>query len=120
MSSLMTTLIVGMGTPPAGSGQGQGGGGMMLGYMVIIFALFYFMMIRPQMKREKERKKLIENIKAGDRILFCGGMIGSIALVKEATFVVKITEGVKIEIARGAVLRVLEKDEAPGEIEKSN
>jgi preprotein translocase subunit YajC len=120
MNHVWMTMLVGMGTPPAGAGQGQGGGGMMIGYMVIIFALFYFMMIRPQMKKEKERKKLIENVKSGDRVLFCGGMIGFIANVKEATFVVKIAEGVKIEIARGAVLRVLEKDETPGELEKGN
>jgi preprotein translocase subunit YajC len=118
--SLLNTLIVGMGTPPAGQGQAQGGGMMMIGYMVIIFALFYFMMIRPQMKKEKERKKLIENIKSGDRVLFCGGMIGSVVNVKDATFVVKIADNVKVDIARGAVLRVLEKDEAPGEIEKGS
>jgi preprotein translocase subunit YajC len=93
---------------------------MMIGYMVIIFALFYFMMIRPQMKKEKERKKLIENIKSGDRVLFCGGMIGSVVSVKDARFVVKIADNVKVDIARGAVLRVLEKDEAPGDIEKSS
>jgi len=115
--NLLNTLIIGMGTPPAG-GQGQGQSGMlMMGYMVIIFALFYFMMIRPQMKREKERKKLIENIKSGDRILFCGGMLGVVATVKDQAFVVKIAENVKIEIARGAVVRVLDKDEAPGEVE---
>jgi len=115
--NLLNTLILGMGTPPAGQGQGQGSGMLMMGYMAIIFALFYFMMIRPQMKREKERKKLIENIKAGDRILFCGGLLGVVASVKDQAFVVKIAENVKIEIARGAVLRVLDKDEAPGEIE---
>jgi preprotein translocase subunit YajC len=115
--SLLNTVVLGMGTPPAGQGQGQGSGMLMMGYMAIIFALFYFMMIRPQMKREKERKKLIENIKAGDRILFCGGLLGVVASVKDNAFVVKIADNVKIEIARGAVLRVLDKDEAPGEIE---
>ena len=115
---LNTLLFLGMGTPPAGPGQqSQGGGMLMMGYMAIIFALFYFMMIRPQMKREKERKKLIEAIKAGDRVMFCGGMLGIVASVKDQTFVVKVAENVKIEVARGAVVRVLEKDEAPGEVE---
>lgn len=116
MSLLNTMLILGMGTPPAGQGPGQGSGMLMMGYMVIIFALFYFMMIRPQMKREKERKKLINEIKAGDRILFCGGMIGHVAGVSEQTFVVKVSDNVKIEIARGAVIRVLNANEAPGEV----
>lgn len=115
--SLLNALVIGMGTPPAGGQQGQGSGMLMMGYMAIIFALFYFMMIRPQMKREKERKKLIENIKAGDRVMFCGGMLGVVATVKEQTFVVKIADNVKIEVARGAVVRVLAQDEAPGEVE---
>lgn len=115
--SLLNTVSLGMGTPPAGQGQGQGSGMLMMGYMAIIFALFYFMMIRPQMKREKERKKLISEIKTGDRILFCGGMIGTVATVKDQTFVVKIGGNVTVDIARGAVVRVLGPDEAPGELE---
>ena len=115
----LTLMTLAMGTPPGGP-QGQGGSpGMLIGYMVIIFALFYFMMIRPQAKKEKERRKLLEAIKAGDRVLFCGGMVGIIASVKDQTYTVKIAENVKVDIARGAVLRVLEKDEAPGDIEKS-
>jgi preprotein translocase subunit YajC len=116
MSMFNTMMILGMGTPPAGQGQ-QGSGMLMMGYMVIIFALFYFMMIRPQMKREKERKKLIEAIKSGDRVMFCGGMLGVVATVKEQTFVVKVAENVKLEVARGAVVKVLDKDEAPGEVD---
>jgi preprotein translocase subunit YajC len=119
--TLMTIPVnVAMGTPPGGGSQPQGGGGLMIGYMLIIFALFYFLMIRPQMKKEKERKKLIEALKTGDRVLFCGGMIGIVANVKEQTFVVKVADNVKVEVARGAVLRVLEKDEAPGDIDKAS
>ncbi len=116
MTAAMT--ILGMATPPAGQGQSQGGGMLMIGYMVIIFALFYFMMIRPQMKKEKERKKLIAEIKTGDRILFCGGMIGTVANVKDQTFTVKVADNVKVDIARGAVIRVLQKDEEPGEMDR--
>ena len=120
MSSLSSMLIVAMGAPPSGAPQGQGGGSfMMIGYMVIIFALFYFMMIRPQMRKEKDRKRLIENIKSGDRILFSGGIIGTVTNTKEHTFTVKIADNVKVEIARGAVARVLEKEEEPGDVEKS-
>ena len=115
----LTMLTLAMGNSPGGP-QGQGGGaGLMIGYMLIIFALFYFMMIRPQAKKEKERKRLLESIKTGDRILFCGGMIGTVANVKDQSYTVKIADGVKVDIARGAVLRVLDKDEAPGEVDKS-
>ena len=89
---------------------------MMFGYMAIIFALFYFMMIRPQMKREKARKKLISEIKTGDRIIFCGGMIGVVTNVKEQIFTVKLADNVKVDIVRGSVLRVLGQDEDVGEL----
>jgi preprotein translocase subunit YajC len=120
MSVWTMTMVLGMATPPAGQGQPQQGGGMlMIGYMAIIFALFYFMMIRPQMKKEKERKKLIESVKSGDRVMFCGGMIGTVANVKDTIFSVKVADNVKIEVARGAILRVLDKDEVPGDVDKN-
>lgn len=118
MNGLNWVTIVGMGTPPAGGQGAQGGGMMMMGYMVIIFALFYFMMIRPQTKREKERRKMMEGLKAGDRVVFCGGMLGWVVAVKDQVLTVKVAENVKVEIARGAVVRVLEKDELPGDVEK--
>jgi preprotein translocase subunit YajC len=49
--------------------------------------------------------------------MFCGGMLGVVASVKEQTFVVKVAENVKLEVARGAVVKVLDKDEAPGEVD---
>ena len=104
---------------PGGAGGQAGGGGMvgMIGYMLIFFALFYFLMIRPQMRREKERKKMIEEVKSGDRVLFCGGMLGSVTNVKDQVLVVKIADNVKVEIARGAVLRVLASDEVVGDVD---
>ena len=103
----------------AQAAQQSGGMMPMLVTMTLVFGIFYFMMIRPQAKKEKERKRLLESIKTGDRILFCGGMIGTVANVKDQSYTVKIADGVKVDIARGAVLRVLEKDESPGEVEKT-
>ena len=105
--------------PPAGQGKGGGDGIQMLGFMLLIFAIFYFMMIRPQMKKEKERKKLIADTKSGDRILFAGGILGTVTNVKDQTFTVKIADNVKIEIARGSVIRVIGKDEEVGELDKN-
>ena len=85
----------------------------MLPFIVIMFGIFYFMIIRPQQRKEKERRKMIDEVKSGERVLFCGGMIGTVTNVKDGVFVVKIAENVKVEVARGAVTRVLEKDEKP-------
>ena len=110
-------LAMAGGPGAASGGQQQGGGMLMLGYMAIIFLLFYFMMIRPQMKKEKERKNLIANIKSGDKIIFSGGILGVVTIVKDQTFTVKVAENVKIEIARGAVLKVLDKSEEIGDLD---
>lgn len=105
-----TTIVLAM---ASGQGSPQGASGIlgMMIPMILIFAIFYFMLIRPQQRREKERQDLVNAIKSGDRILFCGGMIGTVVNVKDRILVVKIAENVKIEVARGAVLRVLGKDE---------
>jgi preprotein translocase subunit YajC len=79
--------------------------------MIIIFAIFYFMMIRPQQRKEKDRRKMIDEVKTGARVMFSGGILGTVTNVKENTFMVKIADKVKVEVARGAVSRVLEKGE---------
>ncbi len=93
----------------AGPQQGLGIGGLLP--FVLIIAIFYFMMIRPQQRKEKERKKQIEELRAGARILFAGGIIGTITEAREATFLVEVADGVVIEIARGAVIRPLREGE---------
>ncbi|MBL7077188.1 MAG: preprotein translocase subunit YajC [Kiritimatiellae bacterium] len=83
--------------------------------MLFIFAIFYFMLIRPQQRKEKERKRMIDELKTGARVMFSGGIIGTVTNVKDAVFVIKIADGVKIEVARGAVSKILEKGEKPEE-----
>lgn len=96
---------------------GQAGGGQspifMIGWIVIMIAVFYFLLIRPQQKREKERRGMISGVKSGDRIVFGGGFMGTVANVKEKTLMVKIADGVKVEILRAAIVQVLGKDEEP-------
>ncbi|MBN1671639.1 MAG: preprotein translocase subunit YajC [Kiritimatiellae bacterium] len=83
---------------------------VMLGIMV---ALFYFMLIRPQQRKEKERRALIESVKTGDRVVFGGGLLGTITNVKDKAFVVRVADNVKIEVLRSSVTRVIGKDEKP-------
>ena len=86
--------------------QPQSPGWMQLLPFVIIFALFYFMMIRPQQRKEKERRRMIEELRAGAKIVFAGGIVGTIAEATEKTFVVETTDG-KMEILRSCVQGVL-------------
>ena len=100
---------------PAGGAQGAApqSSMFMFVWLGLMVALFYFMLIRPQKRREKERQALLGAVKTGDRVLFGGGFLGVVANVKEKTLVVKIADGVKVEIVRGAVSQVLDKGEAP-------
>ena len=87
----------------------------MFGWLGLMLVVFYFVLIRPQQRKERERRTLIANIKTGDRIVFSGGILGVVANVKDKTFVVKVADNTKIEISRFAVSQVLDKGEAPVE-----
>lgn len=95
-------------------GGGTGGNPMnMLVTMGLIFAIFYFMLIRPQQRKEKERRKTIETLRAGQRVLFAAGLIGTISEVREFTFMIEIANGVRVEVARGAVTKLLQDGDKP-------
>lgn len=113
----MFSQIIAMAPPPGANGaQGQTSPGFTIGWMVFMVAIFYFVMIRPQRRREKERKALIEAVKSGDRVLLTGGIIGEIASVKDKTLIVLIAEKTKIEVLKSAVAQVLDgKGELPSE-----
>jgi preprotein translocase subunit YajC len=87
--------------------------------MVILFAIMYFMMIRPQRRREKARKEMIASVKSGARVLLTSGIIGQIMNVKEQTLVVRIAENTKVEVVRSSISQILEGDEIPNDIEPS-
>ena len=79
--------------------------------MLLILAIFYFMMIRPQQRKEKERRKMIEELRAGAKVVFAGGLMGTIQEATEKTFKVEIASGTVIEIARSCVSAVITDEE---------
>jgi len=81
--------------------------------LILIFAILYFIMIRPAQRKEKERKKEINEMRAGTKVLFGGGIIGVITEVKDSTFLVKVADNVVMEIARGAVQSIVPANETP-------
>ena len=78
--------------------------------MAIIFAAFYFLLIRPQQKKQKAHSQLIAALKEGDEILTAGGMLGKITAVSEHYVVVKISENTEIKMQRASVSQVVPKD----------
>ena len=71
--------------------------------LILIFAIFYFMLIRPQRKKEKEHQNMLKNINKNDEIVTTGGIHGTVVNVKEKTITLRIDENVKIEIERNCV-----------------
>jgi preprotein translocase subunit YajC len=98
---------------PAGQPAGSGFSGLFM--MVIIFGIFYFILIRPQQKKAKEHKKMVEELKKGDKIITQGGIYGMVEGTGANTLTVKIAEGTKVKIARSSVATVLTDEEASKE-----
>ncbi len=95
--------------PPA---DGQGGGGMISTLIMFgaIFAIFYFMIIRPQQKRAKVHKNMIEALQKGDKVVMSGGIHGTVAGLEEKTVLVDVGNNVKIKFERSAITSVAKED----------
>lgn len=76
---------------------------MQIVMIVLLIGVFYFMMIRPQQKRQKEIRNFREGIKEGDRVTTAGGILGKVKKVKNTTFLLEIANGVVIEIDKNSV-----------------
>jgi preprotein translocase subunit YajC len=75
----------------------------MLGFLVVIFALFYFVMIRPQRKRQKEQQTMMQGLQKGDKVITAGGIYGTIDNLSEDSVVIKVEGGTTLRVARGSV-----------------
>ena len=96
----------------SGSGGGQGGNPLMSFLpLLVIIVIMYFLLLRPQAKRQKEHRSMLEQLQKGDRILTAGGIVGTIAGIKEneGLLIVKIADNVKVELSRNSVSQVLKK-----------
>jgi preprotein translocase subunit YajC len=85
---------------------GESGGGQMMSTLIffaLIFVIFYFMILRPQQKRAKERQKLLESLKKGDKVITSGGLHGKIVNVDEKTILLDVGDNLKLKFERSAV-----------------
>jgi preprotein translocase subunit YajC len=99
----------------AAEGGGAGGGGsapMTLITFGAVFAIFYFLIIRPQNKRQKETKSMLASLKKGDRVVTIGGIRGTIFSLKEDTVVLKVDDNTKLQFSRSAISGVVDKKSA--------
>ena len=101
------TMFAMMPADPGGAGPSPFG---MLLPILGMLVIFYFLMIRPQQKRQKELQKMLAAIKKGDRVLTASGLYGIVAGIKDDVVVLKIAEDVKVEMLKSAVTAVTAHD----------
>ncbi|MDP1532159.1 MAG: preprotein translocase subunit YajC [Rubrivivax sp.] len=77
--------------------------------LVLMFVVLYFIMIRPQMKKQKEHKAMIEALAKGDEVVISGGVLGRVAKLGDSLLHVEVANGVELQVQRGAVVQVLPK-----------
>lgn len=114
----MFLQTIAMAGAPAAEGAEGPSGGFTIGWLVFMVAIFYFVMIRPQQRREKEHKATIASVKSGQSVLLTSGIIGEVCNVKDKTLIVRIAEKTKIEVLKSAVAQIIEKgDDVPAEVQ---
>ncbi len=87
----------------------QGGGIESILLIVVMFGVMYFLMIRPQMKRAKEHKTMVESLQKGDEVITAGGILGRISKVDDQYITVAVAAGVEMQMQRAAIQTVLPK-----------
>lgn len=75
----------------------------MVVFMVLLFGVFYFLIIRPQRKRQQEHQKLTEELQPGDRVITIGGIYGRVESIREDSIVLKVESGATIRVARNGI-----------------
>ncbi len=101
-------------TPAFAQTAGAGPGSAIASFLplVLIFAIMYFLLIRPQQKKQKEHRSMIEAVRRGDQVLTQGGIIGKVSKIGEDGVVeVEIAEGVKVKVVKSTIAQVMTKTE---------
>ena len=84
--------------------------------LILIFAIMYFLLIRPQQKKMKEHQNMVQNLRRGDQVVTQGGLIGKVVKVKEENELeIELAEGVKVRVVQSTIAQVLSKTEPAGE-----
>lgn len=107
---LITVLVFIGGCAPAPEGAEEGSPWSLIIFLVLIFGTFYFLLIRPQRKRQKQHDELVQELQKGDRVITAGGIYGVIESISDESVVLKIESGSTIRVAKGSVSGRREKD----------
>ena len=116
--SLRSMMLL-MGAP---GGEAPSGPAALMNFfpLIAIIGIFYFLIIRPQNKKQKETQKMLSAIKKGDKVVTIGGIHGTIQTVRESTVIVRVDETTKLELSRSAISSVVSQGKEEKEDKKSD
>ncbi|MBF0635066.1 MAG: preprotein translocase subunit YajC [Nitrospinae bacterium] len=113
---LLTRTLLSMGPAPEGAPDQGGHTVVMLVFYAALFGIFYFSLIRPQVKRGNDLKVLQESLKKGDTVVTTGGIFGVVHKIKDDVVTVEIAENVRVKMLRNAVQERLKENDALGKM----
>jgi len=99
----MISIAYAMGSGAAPAGGGEGGGYGMIVYLLLLFAIFYFLLIRPQQKRNKAHREMVSRMKEGDKVVLGCGIHGKITGLSEAIATIEVADQVRIKVNRSSI-----------------
>ncbi len=108
----MNSLAYALGSGGGGAG-GQGGGFSAFVPLILMFAIFYFLLIRPQQKKAKMHKALLASLKKGDRVVSSGGLHGLVTGLTDEVITMEIAPKVRVKVSRGSVAGIMGRPEPP-------
>ncbi len=103
---MFESIAYAMGGAPQAQGEGAPSPIVSLMPLLLMFAIFYFLLIRPQQKKKKDLEKMISELKKNDEVITTGGIHGTIVNTKDKTFIVRIDDNARIEVSKSAVAGV--------------
>jgi len=109
----MLGIAFAMAQNPAAGGAG-GGLEAMKGFfpLILMFVIFYFLLIRPQQKKQKDHKNLLANLKRGDEIVTTGGLMGKITAITDRAITIEVADKVRVKIIRSQIMTVLQGEQS--------
>lgn len=122
MNGFFQSLPLLMGAPGGTAGQAGGSSAQLITTIItfgLVFVIFYFLIIRPQNKKQKETKQMLAALKKGDRVVTVGGIRGTVLTLKEDSVVLKVDGNTKIEFSRSAVSGVVQQKQTPSKSTKA-
>ena len=106
----MNFLAYALGTGGTGGAGGQGGGFGAFLPLIIMFAIFYFLLIRPQQKKAKLHREMVSSLKKGDRVVSSGGLHGVVTGLTDELVTIEIAPKVRVKVSRGSISGAIRKE----------